>query len=58
MKYKTEILPKISDLAEYLGVSASAVYQYDKDKRLLMLLGLKHKREIDAEKGVEKTRNS
>ena len=31
---------KLKDLAEYLGVSVSAVKQYDKKKKLLMLIGL------------------
>lgn len=47
MKYKGERLPTANDLAKYLGVSPSAVYQYNRGKRLLMLLGLKHKAEID-----------
>lgn len=57
MKYKEERLPTANDLAKYLGVSPSAVYQYNRDKRLLMLLGLKHKAEIDKKMGAgEKTK--
>ncbi len=32
--------PTYKELAEYLGVSESAVKQYPKDKRYLMILGL------------------
>lgn len=31
----------LQELADYLGVSVSAVKQYDKKKKLLMLIGLK-----------------
>lgn len=31
----------LQELADYLGVSLSAVKQYDKKKKLLMLIGLK-----------------
>ena len=33
-------IPKAKDLAEYLNVTESAVSQYDKTKKELMLLGL------------------
>lgn len=36
-------LPKYKELASYLGVSEQAVKQYPKDKRELMLYGLKAK---------------
>ena len=36
-------LPKYKELAEYLGVSEQAVKQYPKNKRELMLYGLKAK---------------
>ncbi len=32
--------PTLKELADYLGVSESAVKQYKKDKKLLMVLGL------------------
>lgn len=37
-------LPKYKELASYLGVSEQAVKQYPKDKRELMLFGLKAKK--------------
>lgn len=58
MKYKTEVLPTISELAEYLGVSPSAVYQYNKDKKLLLLLGLKLKKQIDDNQKEEKVQKA
>ena len=47
MRYKDIKLPKYKELAEYLRVSEQAVKQYNKEKRLLMLLGLKEKRRVD-----------
>jgi predicted transcriptional regulator len=35
----------LQELADYLGVSLSAVKQYNKKKRLLMLIGLKKLKE-------------
>ena len=39
---KKEKLPKYKELAEHLGVTEQAVKQYHKEKRRLMLIGLKH----------------
>lgn len=49
MKYKNQRLPKLKELAKYLGVTEQAVKQYPKKKRLLMLLGLMKLREIEDE---------
>lgn len=49
MRYKNLKLPKYKELARYLKISEQAVKQYDKDKRLLMLIGLKEKNRIDNE---------
>ena len=38
------------ELAEYLGVSVSAVSQYNKKKRLLMLIGLTVKKNLTKRK--------
>lgn len=46
MKFKNQKLPKLKELADYLGVSEQAVKQYPKEKRLLMLLGLIKLKEI------------
>ena len=40
----------LQDLADYLGVSLSAVKQYNKKKRLIMLLGLAIVKEKNAKK--------
>lgn len=47
MKYQGQRLPKLKELAKYLGVTEQAVKQYPKEKRLLMLLGLLKKEELD-----------
>ena len=47
--------PTQADLAEFLGVSVSAVKQYPKKKRELMILGLWLQRSsISSEKEIEK----
>lgn len=50
MKYKNQRLPKLKELAKYLGVTEQAVKQYRKDKRFLMLLGLIKLRELENER--------
>lgn len=50
-KIDVEELPVYKELADHLGVSEQAVKQYPKEKRRLMLIGLKfdsiaHKRPI------------
>ena len=49
MKYKSVSLPKYKELAKYLNVSEQAIKQYNKQKRLLLLLGLKEKQRLDNE---------
>lgn len=42
--------PKYKELAIYLGVTVSAIQQYNTEKRKLMILGLWKLKEIENEK--------
>lgn len=45
-EYKKDRLPTYKDLANYLGVSESAIKQYNPKKRELMLIGLANKKNV------------
>ena len=52
IEFKTK-KPTYKDLALYLGVSESAIKQYNKDKRRLMLLGLRVENENKIEESSQ-----